>query len=159
MLCFVTYHQRTIVAIINPNQPDRALPGLQPSCPGGTHRVALTIRHPRRGKHRTHRAHFSRQEPPRCGCKGHRCARPGAGGRIREEARHSEGLRRSRRISKYVYTIMTYPCHCIYYQMKNYWTIPRLMSCTTPYVSYFDRFPSKVLSRRSCPMASTMSGL
>jgi len=144
--CHLSCHQPQRTSVANTNiiltpPRHRALPGLQPSCPRGTHRVTLTIRHPRRSKHRTHRTHFARQEPPRCGCKGHRCARPGAGGRIREEARHSKGLRRSRRISTYVCGAHSiYPCHCTYYQVKNYWTIPKLMSCTTPYVRVFSHF-------------------
>jgi hypothetical protein len=92
-ICHLSCHQpqRTFVANIILTRPVRPLAGLQPSCPGGIHRVTLTIRHPRRSKHRAHRAPFSCQEPPRCGCKVRRCARSGAGGRIREEARHSKG--------------------------------------------------------------------
>jgi hypothetical protein len=40
-----------------------------------------------------------------------------------------------------------YPCHCTYYQMKNYWMILKLMSFTTPYVRAFS-LPSPRL--KSC---------
>ena len=140
MLFSVTYHVISArpSLISRPTRAATALAGLQPSCPGGTYRVAVAVRHPRRSKNRTQRTHFARQEPPRCGCKGHRCARPGAGGLIRKDVRHSKGLRRSRRISKYVCGAFSiYPWHRIHCQMKNYWTIPTLMSCTTPYVRAF----------------------
>ena len=37
---------------------------LVPSRTGSAHRVPLAIRYPRRGGHRTYRAHLSGQEPP-----------------------------------------------------------------------------------------------
>ena len=124
--------------------------GLLPSCPGSTHHVPAAIWYPRCSGHRTYRARFAGQRPSRCGCKGCRCARPRARGRIREETWHSDGLWWLRRISKYVDDVPRQCGWCANYGTKNCWTTPRLTLCIIPYVACFLIFEWAPLS----PVAS-----
>ena len=85
---------------------------LQPSCPEGTHRVAIAIWYPRRSKHRTYCTRFTGQKSSRCRCEGRCGARPSTCGRIREKTWHPKGLWRFGRISKYEGVPLLYQCEC-----------------------------------------------
>ena len=136
--------------------------GLQPSRSGGTHRVPLALRHPRRGSHGTHHAHLSSQKPSRCVGEG--CRRTGSRtcGCVREETWYPQGLWRSWLVPKCVglHTSSVAACRL---QLKNCWMTPKSMSCITLSVACSliskEAKATQAVSSHSCPMVFTMSGL